>query len=191
LKKSDTSAAGSSCLDEESGLYTPGHFKAALSLELARLDRWERPLSLVLLELPDLAGERGWASFGRLLRASLRNIDLAARLGGHRAAVLWPDADSQRGRRWLVSFLTGLDRDRDLSGRPVTFGRALARPWEGRQTEELLALAAAALGREDLTLTAALEGNGESDDEVRTAIAAEERNLLFAGFQALGASRNH
>ncbi len=190
MKKSDKSVAGSSCLDEESGLYTPGHFKAALGLELARLDRWERPLNLVLLDLPDLVGERGWAAFGRLIRASLRNIDLAARLGDHRAAVLLPDADSQRGRRWLVSFLAGLNRDPDLAGRPVTFGRALARPWEGRQTEELLALATAGLGREELALTAA-QGDGEPDGEARTAIAAEERNLLFAGFQALGAAQNH
>ncbi len=34
------------CLEEESGLYHLGHFRNVLAQELARLDRWERPLSL-------------------------------------------------------------------------------------------------------------------------------------------------
>ncbi len=42
---------GTCCLDEESGLYHLEHFRSVLSRELARLDRWERPLSLALIDV--------------------------------------------------------------------------------------------------------------------------------------------
>lgn len=174
---------GTCCLDEASGLYTLSHFESVLSQEVARLDRWERPLSLILLELPEL-DEELWPVVGCLVRESLRRIDLAARLGRRRVAVLLPDADGARGRRWLLDFLADLDR-RGLTGaRPVSFGRALALPWEGRQAEELLALAEADLhgeGSSDI-----FPDEEEVDGEALTAIADDERNLLFDGFKALG-----
>ena len=173
------------CLDAESGLYTQGHFQSVLSQELARLDRWERPLSLVILDLPDLDAS-AWAALGALLRDSLRRIDLAARLGHRRAVVILPDADGGRARRWLAGLLAALDRVACLAGRPLTYGRAVARPWEGRQADELLALALANLGREGLSAPAGDEVDDGQD--TGTAIAADERNLLFDGFKNLGAN---
>lgn len=182
MKKSSTQI-GACCLDEASGLYTLSHFESVLSQEVARLDRWERPLSLILLELPEL-DEGLWPVLGRLVRESLRRIDLAARLDGRRVAVILPDADGARGRRWLLDFLADLDR-RGLTGvRPVSFGRALALPWEGRQAGELLALAEADLHDEESS--SVFSDEEESDGEALTAIADDERNLLFDGFKALG-----
>ena len=173
------------CLDTESGLYTPAHFQSVLTQELARLDRWERPLSLIILEAPDLGGE-AWTALGSHLLDSLRRIDLAARLDNQRAVVILPDADGGRARRWLAGLLAGLDRDPRLAGRVMAYGRALARPWEGRQAADLMALALASLGRDDLSGPSGDED--ESGHETGTAIAADERNLLFAGFKNLGAN---
>lgn len=182
-KRSAKTEVGACCLDEESGLYTRDHFESVLGQEVARLDRWERPLSLILLEMPEL--EAGlWPVLGRLVRDSLRRIDLAARLGGHRVAVILPDADGPRGRRWLLDFLAEVER-RDLSGgRPVFCGRALALPWEGRQAGELLAQAEA--GLYDRNTAEDFQDNADCGGEALTAIADDERSLLFDGFKALG-----
>lgn len=182
-KRSAKTEVGACCLDEESGLYTRSHFESVLGQEVARLDRWERPLSLVLLEMPELEDEL-WPVMGRLVRDSLRRIDLAARLGRRRVAVILPDADGSRGRRWLSEFLAEVDRLGLTGGRPMMCGRALALPWEGRQAGELLALAEAGLYAADPS--AGLDEEAEEEAETFTAIAAEERNLLFDGFKTLG-----
>lgn len=184
MKKHPVKSEALCCLDTESGLYHQIHFRAVLNQELARLDRWERPLSLVLLELPDLS-PGDWAVVGRLVRSSLRRIDLAARL----VAVILPDADARRSRRWLADFLTELARAECLTGCLPAYGRALARPWEGHQGEELLALALANLGYEDLRAGSYEES--EFDGESATAIAADERNLLFDGFKTLESRQKH
>lgn len=183
-KRSAKTGAGVFCLDEESGLYSRSHFESVLSQEVARLDRWERPLSLVLLEMPELA-DGLWPVLGRLVRDSLRRIDLAARLGARRVAVILPDADGARGRRWLMDFLAEVERRGLTGGRPVAWGRALALPWEGRQAGELLELAEAGLYEGDPS--GDLIDETEDDGETFTAIAADERNLLFDGFKTLGA----
>lgn len=181
-KRSAKTEAGACCLDEESGLYTRGHFESVLGQEVARLDRWERPLSLILLEMPEL--EAGlWPVLGRLVRDSLRRIDVAARLGDRRVAVILPDADGARGRRWLLDFLAEVERRGLSGGRPVFCGRALALPWEGRQAGELLTQAEAGLYDQDL---GAFEDDQDGGGEALTAIADDERSLLFDGFKALG-----
>ncbi|MDR2946239.1 MAG: GGDEF domain-containing protein [Candidatus Adiutrix sp.] len=169
------------CLEPESGLYHHLHFRAVLNQELARLDRWERPLSLVLLEMPGLSAA-DWAAVGRVVRASLRRIDLAARKD-NLVAVILPDADALRCRRWLAELTADLARTVGPAAALPAYGRALARPWEGRQAEELMTLAKNSLGHEDLTA----DGGDDHglDMTSATAIAADERNLLFDGFRAL------
>jgi len=187
-KRPAKSETGACCLDPESGLYHQAHFRSVLNQELARLDRWERPLSLVILELPDLSAA-DWAGVGRRVRSSLRRIDLAARMNEKLVAVILPDADAHRSRRWLTDFLAELARTDYPGGRLPAYGRALARPWEGRQSEELLTEALANLGCEDLN--AVPYEDGEFDMESATAIAADERNLLFDGFKALESRPKH
>lgn len=175
----DSSAA--CCLDMESGLFHHDHFNAVMGQELARVDRWGRPLSLVLLETEGLDAP-GWAEFGLSLKSSLRRIDIPARLSEKRIAVLLPDADEARARRWLAGFLYDLSRSEELGGISLQYGRSMALPWEGRQAEELLAMAEKAIGCEDL----GREKPGAASYETSaTAIAADERSLLFAGFRSL------
>ena len=163
------------CRDQESGLFHRDHFLAALELELARLDRGSRPLSLALVELPRAAD---WAAFGRLALDALRPIDLAARLSDRRAGFLFPEAGAARARRRLADFLVGLE---DGTG---SVGLALAQPREGRSAGEMLTQAERNL-REDGPRT--IDRRPEADPA--TAIAAEERGLLFDGFRTLEAGR--
>jgi len=177
LKKALVSEAGRSCRDRNSGLFHQAHFLAALEGELARLDRWARPLSLALVELtpaPD------WAALGRLARAALRPIDVAAKLSDHRAGFLFPEADKARTGRWLAGFLAELRREPGLGWLEIKTGLALARPRAGLTAGEMMARAAFDLesGGPDRT------ARGLEKDPVTT-IIEDERRLLFEGFRAL------
>ena len=176
MKTEPVSEGGWSCRDADSGLFHRAHFLAALEGELARLDRWARPLALALVEMgpaPD------WAAFGRSARAALRPIDLAARLSDSRAGFLFPEADRAWTGRWLAEFLAGLRRDDRLGWLDIKTGLALARPRAGLSAGEVMALASRSLsGSPDWAARA-----WETDPV--TAIIEDERRLLFEGFRAL------
>jgi hypothetical protein len=160
-----------SCRDELSGLFHRAHFLAPLEGELARLDRWARPLALALVELtpaPD------WAVFGPKARAALRSIDLAARLSDTLAGFLFPEADRAWTGRWLAGFLAGLRREMDIQT-----GLALAQPRVGLAAGEMMALASRNLSAGSDRVDRPFEA-----DPV-TAIIEDERRLLFEGFRAL------
>jgi diguanylate cyclase (GGDEF)-like protein len=69
--------------------------------ELARVDRYNNPLSLILLDLDGLksvndrrgheAGDNAIRAVARTLQKSCRSTDLAARLGGDEFAILAPN----------------------------------------------------------------------------------------------------
>lgn len=169
------------CLDRESGLYHEDHFYSVLQQEMARLDRWGRPLSLVLLELRDLSADT-WAGLGRLALISLRRLDLAARLDRDTLAVLMPDADENQAAGRLAEFLRqALAEGLVVSGR-FRQSLALALPWEGLEPGQLVSR-----GRRNLT-EAPLDDFLAADsvpNASATAIAADERSLLFEGFKGL------
>jgi diguanylate cyclase (GGDEF)-like protein len=89
--------------DELTGLVNRRRFLEALETELERARLFETPLSLVLADLDDfkrvndahghLAGDDALRTFGDLLQAHLRVVDVAGRLGGEEFAVLLPETD--------------------------------------------------------------------------------------------------
>ncbi len=89
--------------DELTGLVNRRRFLEALETELERARLFETPLSLVLADLDDfkvvndahghLAGDDALRTFGDLLEAHLRKVDVAGRLGGEEFAVLLPETD--------------------------------------------------------------------------------------------------
>ena len=169
------------CCDEESGLYHAGHFKASLELELIRLERNERSLALVVIEIADLNTSPLWAKAGAALLASLRSIDQGARLGPKIMAAILPDADEYRARRMIGEFLQNLSCDSLLKNLKTKFGLALAQPLAGDSPETLLqkAFLHASSDLGELAL------DGPPCPEPNTAIAADERSLLFDGFKRL------
>lgn len=82
-------------------LATARAFHERLVLELERMRRHGRPLSLLYLDLDDfkrvnderghLAGDQLLARVGRLIAGAVRKVDLCARLGGDEFAVLMPE----------------------------------------------------------------------------------------------------
>src|SRR5205085_8659954 len=77
----------------------------ALETELERAKMFDSPLSVVLADLDDFkrinddyghhGGDRVLKSFGELLRAQVRDFDVAARLGGEEFAILLPQTTAE------------------------------------------------------------------------------------------------
>jgi diguanylate cyclase (GGDEF)-like protein len=147
--------------DELTGLSNRRRFMEVVTLELKRSERFESPLGLILVDLDDFklvndrfghnTGDDVLRALSDVFRASLRDVDLAARLGGEEFAVLLPETDgvgaagvAERLRAGLVAVeLQGPEGDR--VGVTASFGVALYP--EAHSVDELLRLADAALYR--------------------------------------------
>lgn len=92
--------------DALTGLYNRGHFDEKLKDELERAQRYERSLSLLILDI-DLfkkvndnyghqAGDEVLKSVASLISSSIRKSDYAARYGGEEFAVILPETDPEK-----------------------------------------------------------------------------------------------
>lgn len=97
-----------STLDELTGLYTRHHFDENVHLEFQRSARYLRPVSLLLIEIDDLAelGEhvgklsKGYllSEVGAILRTMLRANDIGCRFGNDSLAALLPETDAAQAQ---------------------------------------------------------------------------------------------
>ncbi len=88
-------------VDYLTGLATRRHFMTQASEEIARARRYGLPLSLCMLDLDRFktvndthghkAGDKVLQRFSEICLASLREIDIAGRLGGEEFAILFPE----------------------------------------------------------------------------------------------------
>ncbi len=91
--------------DELTGLINRRRFLELLHAEVQRARRYERPISLLMLDLDNLkpvndryghaAGDLVLRGVAQCLRQSLRETDVPARLGGDEFAVLLPETGEQ------------------------------------------------------------------------------------------------
>ena len=87
--------------DDLTGLLNRRQFRVSLAAELSRVDRFGGSVALLLADLDDFkqindtfghdAGDAVLAEFASLLTGELREVDVAARLGGEEFSVLLPE----------------------------------------------------------------------------------------------------
>jgi diguanylate cyclase (GGDEF)-like protein len=94
--------------DPLTGLPSRGHFMVKLRQEVARARRYERPLSLVILDMDEFtefnakngqqAGDESLRTASHSLERVMRDTDFLARSGGDEFAFLLPETDAGGGR---------------------------------------------------------------------------------------------
>jgi two-component system, cell cycle response regulator len=98
-------ALSSAISDGLTGLYNQTYLKKFLDLELKRSLRQHYPTSLLMLDLDNFktlndryghpAGDKILQDMARIIKDSIREVDLAARYGGEEFAVVLPYADAE------------------------------------------------------------------------------------------------
>lgn len=89
-----------SITDGLTGLFNHRHFQHSLREELKRAERFQTPLSLIMLDLDDFkvvndtlghpTGDKVLILLGEIIRASIREVDIPARYGGEEFSVILP-----------------------------------------------------------------------------------------------------
>jgi two-component system cell cycle response regulator len=103
LHASYEQAVHSAIQDSLTGLYNRAYFEYFLELEVKRALRQKQPLALAMIDIDDfkeyndrvghLAGDGILVELGRLIKATIRNIDLGARYGGEEFVLVLPGMD--------------------------------------------------------------------------------------------------
>lgn len=88
-------------LDSKTGLYNQSYFKKQLEAELARSNRFDRPLSVIMADLDllrninntygHLAGDEVLIGVSKAMKQVVREYDVVARFGGEEFAILLPE----------------------------------------------------------------------------------------------------
>jgi diguanylate cyclase (GGDEF)-like protein len=94
-----------SVTDRLTELYNHGYFQQRLEEEIGRAARFERTLSLIMLDIDDFKefndsyghprGDRVLKAVSAIIRDNLREIDVAARYGGEEFVVVLPETDAE------------------------------------------------------------------------------------------------
>ncbi|MBE0476419.1 MAG: GGDEF domain-containing protein [Coriobacteriia bacterium] len=92
-----------SVTDELTGLYNYRYLQQRLDEEVERARRYEKSLSLLMLDVDDfkryndthghIAGDRALSALGRVVHSCVREVDVVARYGGEEFSVLLPETD--------------------------------------------------------------------------------------------------
>jgi diguanylate cyclase (GGDEF)-like protein len=89
--------------DALTGLYNRRSFDQQMDAEIARFERYHRPFSVIMMDLDFFkkvndqyghdAGDDVLRTVGGIIASSLRDVDIAARVGGEEFALLLPETD--------------------------------------------------------------------------------------------------
>lgn len=140
--------------DELTGLRNFRFFKEFLDRELARCDRYGSPISLIVIDVDEFktyndtfgheAGNRALAEIGRLLKESVRVVDLVARYGGEEFVVVVPHTPKIGAHRVAEQVRVRVEKafaenGRAWAGGPLTVSLGIATyPADGAGRTELM-----------------------------------------------------
>jgi diguanylate cyclase (GGDEF)-like protein/putative nucleotidyltransferase with HDIG domain len=186
-------------VDPKTGLFNARHFAAALSEELQRAQRFDRPMSLIMADLDllrdinnsygHLAGDAVLRGIADVFRSQLRHYDVPARFGGEEFSILLPETPpeqameiAERIRRAVAQRTFDVETSSEPIRATVSIGVA-AFPKDGTDANELIHQADLAVYRAKLqgrnrVLGASSEPLLVPTDRTARLIAVPEENDL-------------
>src|SRR5689334_16588687 len=186
-------------VDPKTGLFNARHFAAALSEEIGRAQRFERPMSLIMADLDllrdinnsygHLAGDAVLRGIADAFRAQLRHYDVPARFGGEEFSILLPETPpeqameiAERIRRAVAQRTFDVETSSEPIRATVSIGVA-GYPKDGTNANELIHQADLAVYRAKLqgrnrVLGASSEPLLVPTDRTARLIAVPEENDL-------------
>jgi diguanylate cyclase (GGDEF)-like protein len=106
-------------LDSLTRLYNHASFRNMLEREVDRAERYERPLSLVLIDVDEFkpyndrfghaAGSRALCTIARLICAQSRGSDIVSRYDGDQFAAILPETDAKQARAFADKVRESVD----------------------------------------------------------------------------------
>src|SRR4051812_30678584 len=185
--------------DPKTGLFNARHFASALSEEIGRAQRFERPMSLIMADLDllrdinnsygHLAGDAVLKGIADVFRQQLRHYDVPARFGGEEFSILLPETPpeqameiAERIRRAVAQRTFDVETSSEPIRATVSLGVA-AYPEDGTDANELIHQADLAVYRAKLQgRNRVLSANSEpllvpSDRTARLIAVPEEGDL--------------
>lgn len=137
-----------SITDALTGVYNRRYFQERLDLEIARAERREGPLALVMLDVDHFkqindchgheAGDRVLKTLCVRVGERLRRIDVLCRLGGEEFVVLCPDTNVDQAFQVAQALWQALARESVAGVGPVTASFGCAAWREGESADDLL-----------------------------------------------------
>ena len=141
-------------IDAKTGLFNARHFAVVMHEELARAERFGRPLSLIMADLDllrdinnsygHLAGDTVLRGISEVFRRELRHYDVPARFGGEEFSILLPETSpedavviAERIRRSVAARVFDVETSTDPIRATVSLGVA-GYPRDGLEANELI-----------------------------------------------------
>jgi len=175
-------------IEPKTGLFNVRHFRAAVEQELARAERFARPVSVLMLDVDHLrtliqargqpAGDEGLRLVARELVHATRYYDVPARWGRDEFGVLLPETSEPGALALAERIRAGVERASAEDGTNLTVSIGVASvPTGGVERDVLLALADAATLRAKLSgrNAVAVPPEGDSVGEAEHALARAVR----------------
>jgi len=135
-------------IEPKTGLYNMRHLEAVLAQELRRADRFDRPVSLLMIDVDHLrainsalghvAGDRALRLVAMSLRAQTRDYDVAARFGGDEFCVLLPETSLEGALVVAERIRADVEASGKGAGLGLTVSIGVAQTDERTTAEELV-----------------------------------------------------
>lgn len=201
LQKAAHKLKDASIRDDLTRLYNHHHFNELLEQETKKALRYNRPLSLIIVDIKNFAsvneayghaeGDKILAKTANIVRATVREVDIAARFGDNAFAVILPESDmtaAQRAGERLMDALEVIKKNHEKaeSKMSICIGVAsLAREIETK--EDLLRSTLTALAeskKKGVICTVGDITNGREITENRHLIEQLHERLIVIGREA-------
>lgn len=142
--------------DTLTGIENRRSFDTVVAQELARVDRSDVPLALMVLDLDDfkelndtlghVVGDMALKRVAAALRSTARASDRVFRWGGDEFAALLPDSDEEGAENVVQRLREAVDHaEGEIPALSLSVGVAIRRPGDGTGTDTLLSAADAAM----------------------------------------------